>query len=701
MEHWNAERDDIETFVEHVRNFVASHNQDSVAPPIVCVDYFDTVVIREVEPEYTKEIASQLLSQLLGGKISGDQLYEHRQHLEREIIEANCAETGELEFSLIDFSSSFYSFLRNQYPQLQRISCEHFTRDILDIEVAVEIAVQQVCPRMLQALREMKKAGVRLVLASDFYVPESYFNRIIQHHGIQDLFERMYVSVDHGQSKGAGTLYGTIARDFHCAPEQILMIGDNEHADVKMAQKEGLQAILVSRPEQRRFYENFRRKTVNGDEAPQKSFSQLRFQGEFAGMASSFWLFCHRLFEELIRKGVRDVFFLSKEGEFLKKLFERYQVDLYGQLRVKGHYLLASRKATFLASLAPFPAEDFSRLLDHYRDISIRDFLQSLNFTDDLVARLCAQLSWDCDEVIMDLKKSDKLREVVALPLFRKEYQENRQAQRNNFKEYLDSFGVNYRDDGLFLVDVGWKGSIQDNIYFILGQEVELQGYFIGSYNPTTLKMNNRKKGLLFENYPSETPFYKVYNNNRSLFEIMLGASHGSADCYLTPEQFRNRDDASNLKIQNRVKGKCGDILVMTLDLPLERELYDTVVKNLQNNIFSYFCKLDKKYVQLKCKQPDAQWFALNHAKMVFTPTKSMVDLFSELYHLENFGLFTFSNFKSDNTVSIPARLRNLYNLVRNPSILESGIWPPIILRRLGLGFAQYFDGKRRYLREF
>jgi HAD superfamily hydrolase (TIGR01549 family) len=701
MERWNAEKGDVETFVEYVRGFAAGSNQAAVNQPIVCVDYFDTIVIREVEPEYTKEIASQLLSQLLGGRVSGNQLYRHRQHIEREIVEKNCAATGELEFSLIDFSSRLYFFLKEHYPQLPLTSRENFTRDILNIEVAVEVAVQQVCPRMLQALREIKNAGVKLVLVSDFYLPESHFFRFIKHHGIQDLFERLYVSIDHGQSKGSGKLYDTIARDFNCSPEHILMIGDNEHADIKMAQKSGLQTILVSRPHQHQYYENFRKKTVNDGETPKSPFSQLKFKGEFAEMAGSFWLFCHRLFEDLVRKDVSDVFFLSKEGEFLKKLFDRYQLDLYGQLRVQGHYLLASRKATFLASLEPLPKEDFSRLLDHYRDISIRDFLQSLNFTDELVTCLCAQFSCDCDEVIVDLKKSDQLREVIALPLFREQYQEKRLAQRNNFKEYLDSFGVNYQNDGLFIVDVGWKGSIQDNIFYILEQEIEVQGYFIGSYNPTTLKKNNRKKGLLFENHPVETPFYKVYNNNRSLFEMMLGASHGSADCYLTPEQFQERSKSSNLLIHNRVKGKCGDILVMTLDLPLERELFETVIKNLQENIFFYFCKLNKNYMQSNCMLPDAQWFARNHAKMVFTPTRSMVDLFAKLYHLENFGIFTFSNFKADNTVSISARLRNLYNIARNPSLLDSGIWPPIILRRLGLGFVQYFDGKRRYSREF
>jgi len=44
------------------------------------------------------------------------------------------------------------------------------------------------------------------------------------------------------------------------------------------------------------------------------------------------------------------------------------------------------------------------------------------------------------------------------------------------------------------------------------------------------------------------------------------------------------------------------------------------------------------------------------------------------------------------------ARLRNLFALIQDPSgHLETGVWPPIILRRLGLDFLTWIEGKKRF----
>lgn len=697
MERWVVGQDSVESLIEYLITLETSDGNK----PLICIDYFDTVVTRVVEPEYTKEIASELLSHLLGDSISGPELYQHRRNLEREIVESNDKASGELEFSLPSFSSSFYTLLKNHYPQLELGEMEAFVQTILDIEVTVETGVQRVCPQMNQVLNTLRVAGVSLILVSDFYLPGTYFQTILKSHGLDNVFEDLYVSMDHGKSKGSGKLYQKISYERNCPTANMVMIGDNEHADIKMAQEKGLKALLVSRPDQIQFYSEFRKKITESNGQQDELFSQLEVRGDFSEMASSFWLFCNRLFEDLSQKKAGNVFFLSKEGEFLKRLFDRYQLDLYGQLRIKSHYLLASRKATFLASLDSLEKENFLRLLAHYRDISIRDFLRSLNFGEELIDNLCSQLSSGCDEHIVDLRSSAEFKELLILPQFREQYEERRQQQRRNFRQYLDSFSVNYHDDGLFLVDVGWKGSIQDNIFYILEQETDVQGYFIGSFNPTELQEKNRKKGLLFENPLGESPFFKVYNNNRSLFEMILGASHGSADSYLTPKQFDNESHSAHLHVHCRVPADPDEILVLVLDFPEERVLYNTVISKLQENIYFHFSRFNQKYLLANCAVPSDRWFAMRHAKMVFTPTRAEVELFVKLYHLENFGIFGYTNFQSNEKMSVIVRLKNLRNVLRNPDVLESGLWPPIILRRLGLGFLQVLDGKRRYFREF
>ncbi len=421
----------------------------------------------------------------------------------------------------------------------------------------------------------------------------------------------------------------------------------------------------------------------------------------FAEMGCSLWLFIHRLFMALRQQSVDHIFFLSKEGELLRRLFDLYQTILYGQTVITSHYLLASRKATFLASLRDLEHEDFLRLFAHYRDISIRDFLQSLNFDEDIIRRLCFRLSIDCDERIPDLRSHPEFTALVRMDTFMAVYEERRNQQAAHFTEYLNSFGVDYRNQGLHLVDVGWKGSIQDNIYHILGERVAVHGYYIGSLNATERSDSNSKQGLLFDNFPDQSAYFHVYNNNRSLYEMMLGASHGSADCYLRQDQYQAMTSRPPWDVYDRVQTDQGDLLILTLDLPEEHQLFEGVIKPLQELMCHSFSGLTKAWLLSDCLIPEEKWFARRHARMVFTPSKEEVDFFEKLYHLENFGIFEYTNFLAPDFISLKQRARNLYAVLCNRQMLESGIWPPIILRRLGLDFFRSVDGWLRYASKF
>jgi hypothetical protein len=266
---------------------------------------------------------------------------------------------------------------------------------------------------------------------------------------------------------------------------------------------------------------------------------------------------------------------------------------------------------------------------------------------------------------------------------------------------YLDSFGVNYRDNGLTVVDVGWKGSIQDNVYHILRGRVRVQGFFVGSLIATEKRDNNSKKGLLFDDAPQPTPYFNVYNNNRSLFEMMLGASHGSADGYFTSRQFLQLPDDHQREISQRITTDEGEILVATLDLPEERTLFEEKIRPIQEQVYRDAAALNRAYLRSGCSLPEPEWFARRHARMVFKPTSEEVDFFESLYHLENFGIFEYTDFRTNADLSLKQRMENFRNMRKDPSILEMGTWPPIILRRLGLDFYRHINGYRRFQRAF
>ncbi|HDO29466.1 MAG TPA: HAD family hydrolase, partial [Desulfobacteraceae bacterium] len=519
---------------------------------------------------------------------------------------------------------------------------------------------------------------------------------------LHELFDHIYISSDYGVAKGSGRLYRKICDDLGCPPDRLVMIGDNPHADVNMAREQGLGAIQVKNPAQQKLYSQWRPGDLSATGRVARRFAAAsRPAAAFGEMTYSLWLFTSLLVQRLIREKAGQVFFFSKEGEFLKRLFDRYQQDLFGHAVIESHYILVSRKATFLASLRPLAEEDFSRLFAHYRDISLRDFLLSLNIEESVAATLCEELNLDFSRRFPDLQNRPEFIALKRSGRFQQEYESRRDRQRENFIRYLDSFGIDYRQEGLNIVDVGWKGSIQDNIYYILGGRVRVRGFYVGSLIATQRSATNIKTGLLFDDTPGLSPYFHVYNNNRSLFEMVLGASHGSADGYFTRQQYERLPGDHQRTVRERIRSREDELCIATLDLPEERELYRRVIQPLQEEMFAAAVALNRAYLRCGCTAPGPEWFARQHARMVFKPRREEVDFFERLYHLENFGIFEYTDFRTDHGLSKKQRLKNLKNILKDKEILESGIWPPIILRGLGLDFYRHFDGRRRYKREF
>lgn len=693
---WTIGKDRPETVCEYLLQ------QADAGVRYFCFDYFDTLVVREIEPEYSKQLAAKLHSQLLNNRIPPESLYTLRQELEREICTQSQAAGGELEFYLHIFAPLYRTLLRQALGDIPPLRDEAlFTKQILSIETVVERAVQQPCKEAVQVLAWLREQGMSTVLISDFYLPGPWFHVMLESIGIRKYFDCIYVSADHGLAKSSARLYRKVCAELACTPEQMLMIGDNLSSDVTNPDDLGMQSLYLLNPEQKSLYKCWQPEMLTESTRVRQRFSEaVSAEGLFKEISSTLWYFTRKLLDTLQEQQVQEVVFFSKEGEFLQKLFDRMQDDLFGCRLIRSHYLLVSRKATFLASLRPLEEEDFSRLFAYYRNIAPRDFLLSLNFEDSPARSLCDEIGIEYEVRIPDFVESTEFSTLLAADSFQRLYEDRRRQQRKNFLLYLDSLGLAYTQEGLTVVDVGWKGSIQENIYNILEGQVDIQGFYVGFLIAAEPQENNKKQGILFDN-TRPLPHLNVYNNNRSLFEMILGASHGSADGYFSPEQFTHLPDDHQREIREHIESTNKEVLITTLDMPEERRLFADKIQPLQDQIYDDVCRLNQAYLRSGCTAPEPDWFARRHARMVFTPTEEEIDFFEHLYHLENFGVFEYTDFCTDTDLSLKDRCRNFINMRKNPAILETGIWPPIILRRLGLDFYRHINGYRRFRREF
>ena len=687
-----------------VRKMVAEER----LPQVVCFDYFDTLITRSVYPEATKQLAAKQLGSLFGNSLGWQTIFEMRGGMEKRLCKESEDSGYDLEFSLDELAIRMYEAVKNILDFPRWINQTQFCKIFLDIELQIEMLVQKICPVMFALLHFLRDNDIRLCLISDFYLPKQQFQRLLNFHSIGSFFENIFVSADFKLTKGrTGNLYSEVASVMGCRPQDMMMVGDNIHADFEMAKRAGFQALHLDRSEQHATYYSLEQLTRRGSSEQDllgKRFEKVFMNHRdpfFAEMGLSLWHFTHRLFLQLIKDDVSELFFCSKEGEFLKKLFVQYQEICFGEQIIQSHYLLVSRKATFICSLNSIEIEDFSRLFVHYSDISFKEFLLSLNFSEETAQNICKVHNLEYDQKFPNLKSTKEFEELVNSLLFRKQYESHRIEQKENFQRYLKGFGVEIEKNGIALLDVGWKGSIQNNIYKSLNGKVAARGYFIGLLSPTEVDKNNQKSGILFSDVPEHSHFIHVYNNNRSLFEMLLGATHGSADGYFTKDSFQTQKVARK-SIEKTDCTDDEDLVITVLDLPEERKLYDQKIKPLQDCFMAMNHELTKEYCLSTCKCPGLEWFAKRHARMLFRPTKDEVVFFARLYHLENFGLFEFTSFDNNEDIFIVQRFRNLLKLRKNPEeLLETGVWQPVIFRRLGLSWLQPIDGIKRFRRIF
>lgn len=114
-------------------------------------------------------------------------------------------------------------------------------------------------------------------------------------------------------------------------------------------------------------------------------------------------------------------------------------------------------------------------------------------------------------------------------------YENKEGADAFDFKLQKDYLLAHSCQDKFYMVDEGWYNHSQQMLTEMLG--VETYGYYIGSCRKEKLPFGDRchRKGLLFEMRDDDktlSPFFGIFCTNRSMYEQLLSAPHGSVRKY-------------------------------------------------------------------------------------------------------------------------------------------------------------------------
>lgn len=501
---------------------------------VVFTDLFDTLVHRTVHPHYAFRIWAKFMIRELGLSLSILDMYQIRKFATETLVDKLQLKKVEIPYELV--VKEVYERLVNSY-QIEGIDYEKFSKYCLEADYESEKCVQFINEDLVKGLRYLKGKSYRIVLVSDFHVPKEIIVRLLKHHGIASIFDEVFISCDYSKSKETGSLYALVLENTDALAHETAMMGDNKNSDVINAKEHGLHPQFL-----KHYSHKFRNKR-NLFGSVQKEFKQVCKRTEsicrhsnhpFSEYILHFYFFTERLYTEVKKKKIKDLFFLAREGLYLKELFEKYQElnGLVEQDRIRTHYFKASRHSAMQVSLEPIENEQFAHIKKKYDHMSARQFMSSFSMSDTSMSEIASDMGIDLDTVVKSFVSSDVMTALRTNSLFKEKYEYHRTTQRNAFDAYLKSFNVDFGQEGMALVDVGWGGTMQECIYHYLDAKVQVTGYYIGLREIYNIEKGTKRFGLNFSIYPKKGFSDDILLANGQLYEQLLAAPHGSTVGY-------------------------------------------------------------------------------------------------------------------------------------------------------------------------
>ena len=369
------------------------------------------------------------------------------------------------------------------------------------LEENAELAAVGPRPEVIALLRHAVASGKRVVLASDMYLPRKIIEAMLAKHGIVG-WQTLYLSSEVGLRKDSGKLYRHILAEENVQPDQMLMLGDNEHSDVQIPGDMGIKICHVLRPVELaravpRLGTLLDRTLLGGALNEQLTLgliAQNNFQPLFHPNFDPFSLvpptpkaigysvlgpivlsFVQWLTENAKAAGVERLYFLAREGKFLKQIYDLWAV--HGTDAPGADYLVLSRRTVTVPMLSDID-DIYAIAQPLYFQNQIGIFLQErfgLALSDEEWADLAHQGLWKKDQLFEVMDGRIEHLKPLLLALESRILAQSRK-EHPGLMAYLGSMGLN-EDNKIAVVDVGYAATIQGRLNRLLKRKVD--GYYM------------------------------------------------------------------------------------------------------------------------------------------------------------------------------------------------------------------------------
>lgn len=580
---------------------------------IVTLDLWDTVIRRKCHPDAIKEKTSDYLLTNYFEYIEENfrtitALTRDRIQCERKIGEKSKEGGLDDEYEIHRVFIRWLEGVMPQYTEHQRLVDE-----LYGFELSSEIRNAYLDPGIVKAVGEIPHR--QLAYISDFYAGTDFIDAILNHIGCPLNFDKRYISCECGYNKRSGRLFDFAGTDMGVQPEKQMHIGDNTYSDVEVPQSKGISTrhYLPMEEQEIRVQKEKRYAELKEQRDTAYKFDGLISKGEISVF---FYGFVHWIIESCLQDGIGELYFFTREGEFYKQVYDEVIKNEYNDQKVpKAEILEVSRLSTFCASLREITLTEMMRIWNQYSIQSLGALFKSLGIEKELVLSFLESYHIPWEEVITYPWQDERVISLFNDNAFVKAVQEQRDSKKELLLQYLLQKGIN-ADEGkhIGIVDIGWRGTIQDNISYLLPNH-HIKGYYVGL--------------IPFLNEQPANTVKRGYLNGYEKFDLLLK--------YVMPfEMISNSPNGSTTGYENR------DNMVYAVRKKESEEdrVYYQYTQKIQQNVISDMVKMKeltkgREYIAGSIRSQA-------HRKLsdyILYPQRIVAEAYFSLKHNEEFGV--------------------------------------------------------------
>jgi FMN phosphatase YigB (HAD superfamily) len=508
------------------------------------IDVWDTLLRRDCHPECIKLATAQHL--LLGWSTKLQPafkdswtLYQARLNAERTLAAQARASGTDDEYEITKVLTQWMdSVFACSVPAA-------LPSHLAEFELRVEIDRSYADPDISLFLRGYQ--AEKTLFLSDFYMSAEMLRRLLASKGLDTLVAEGLSSCDVGLNKRSGHIFEYVHSLHGVSPAQHLHIGDNEWSDVSSPRALGVDALhylpasahaerlaherLFSSRET--LFDHIRRESSilirdASNDLPAKQAASLSLGAQAAPLFIGFVLW---IAEQATIQKLDRLYFLTREGEFFYKVF----CTLFPEGRLFGHdlppadILAVSRLSTFAPSMADISIQEMSRIWSLFKVQSISGLFATLGLDVGNFSALLDRLELNEADVISDPENSPEMRQLFEEPVFVQAVKQALKSQTDLLQEYLKQSGLK-AGDRFGIVDIGWRGTIQDNIALLV-PDVHFHGMYLGLRNVINTQPANITKSAYGPDENSSSDHSALFTSFAAM-ELLCTSPFGSVVGY-------------------------------------------------------------------------------------------------------------------------------------------------------------------------